>query len=286
MMRKCFRLLILVFFVCACAISSEKRLNVPDSPLIEELGQPFQLDLEHSRIPMRNYVEDPSKIDSISSDAPFNYEIDNSNIILLGRPQKPLYVLQLWSNGIPETIVMKKTRPVLYSFLYLGDANGVKVKGDFNDWNQEKLILNKNQNSFSDYQLLTAGRYEYRFVVDGIDMLDPYNKDSVESDSGWNSVLTIPEYDPKKIPVIDLVEYTDDVLTFTFEKMSGLYVLWQNTLLPQDFIENDEGTIKVYIPANAKDVESSVIRVWAENEDGYEDMEVQLRYGNVVPDNS
>lgn len=252
-------------------------------PLIEGYAEPIQLELELTRIPLNVYVEDATRIDSITSDGPFNYEVDNSTIILLGRPKKPLYVLQLWHNGVSESILLKRTKPKLHSFLYVGIANSVKVKGDFNKWDPETLVLNKNGNSFTDYALLSPGKYEYLFEVDGKEILDPFNRDSVQNEDKWHSVLTIPGVDVRQSPTIDVSRYTSSTIQLSAQKMSNVYVLWQNTLI-KDFVTVDENGIKIEVPANANELDKSTIRVWAENDESFSEvLEIELQFGEVVP---
>ncbi len=270
---------ILTLVLVSCS-SPRQELAVMMPPLINGLAQPVQLELELTRIPMSNYVENPGQIDSITSDGPFNYEVDNSDIILLGRPKKQLYVLHLWSNGFKETVLLKRTKPILHSFLYLGEAKEVTVKGDFNDWGDKSIVLKRKDNSFTNYVLLRPGEYEYLFVVDGEEILDPYNKDSIQSESRWHSVLTIPGVDIRKSPTLDIIGYDNQSIQLSIQKTTNVYAFWQNTLLDISFNENE---VKINIPINALEVEQSFIRVWAENEESFsEKLQIELRDGNVV----
>ncbi len=281
--RKRFLCYFIILALGSCNSTSEKTIDVLDEPLISGLADPVQLELELTRIPMSNYVEDPTRIDSVTSDGPFNYEIDNSDIILIGRPQKQLYVLHLWSNGFKESILLKRTKPILHSFLYIGDAKEVKVKGDFNEWDEELLKLKKSDKSFTDYVLLRPGEYEYLFVVDDKEILDPYNKDSVQNDGEWRSVLTVPGTDVRKSPTIDLIGNNDRKIQLTAQKISNVYVFWQNTLLTSDFISNTENGFIITIPNNATELDNSTIRIWAENEESFsEALEIELQSGKVI----
>lgn len=279
--RGCY-LSVVLAIMQACTPSENQEIAVLDPPLINHIAQPVQLELELTQIPLEEYIDDATRIDSITTNGPFNQQIDNSNILLLGRPQKPLYVLNIWSDGVAENLLLKRTRPILHNFLYIGKANGVKVKGDFNDWNPN-LILERNGNAFSDYLLLRPGRYEYLMMVDGREILDPYNKDSVLTDGRWHSVLSISGSDVQKSPIVRVASFSDKSISVSFQKTLGYYVFWQNTLLKSDLVEQTETGIQIEIPSNARTIEQSLIRVWTENvENGSEVLEIELKDGEML----
>lgn len=63
--------------------------------------------------------------------------------------------------------------------------------------------------------------------------------------------------------------------------------LWQNILLPADFVAVGENRAVVTLPSDARDVERSYIRLFAENGAGvYNDILVPLRYGKPVTEPS
>jgi len=265
----------------ACGDPSGRRIEVLDPPLIKIGSEPVQLELELTSIPMSSYSDDPLRVDSITTDGPFSYEVDNSNLQLFGRPKKPLYVLNMWEDGIPESILLKRTKPKLHNFLYIGDASGVKVMGDFNNWEPD-LILNKNGKAFSDYLLLRPGKYEYRLLVDGKEMLDPYSKDSVSRDGRWNSLLEIPGFDIRKSPVLGVVSSSKNKVLISLKKANGFYVFWENMLLPSDFVTQTEEGIEIEVPSNAREKEHSTLRFWAENAENSAVLKIELKYGVML----
>ena len=73
------------------------------------------------------------------------------------------------------------------------EAKQVMIAGDFNKWNANKTPLRKGKNGLWKKQLaLKAGRYEYKFVVDGNWINDPNNSYCVWNTYGsQNSVIEI-----------------------------------------------------------------------------------------------
>lgn len=86
-----------------------------------------------------------------------------------------------------------KRQKVAFS-LSAPEAKRVAVLGDFNEWSDTKHPMKKNENG--DWQkiaMLPAGRYEYRFLVDGKWWTDPKNDQACPNCFGThNNVLEVP----------------------------------------------------------------------------------------------
>lgn len=76
-----------------------------------------------------------------------------------------------------------------------GPGKTVSVAGSFNDWNPEAKYL-KDKNNDGVYRgivLLAPGKYEYKFVIDGIWSMDAGNPDFAANDFGTLNSLLIVE---------------------------------------------------------------------------------------------
>ncbi|MFC1585255.1 isoamylase early set domain-containing protein [Fibrobacterota bacterium] len=72
--------------------------------------------------------------------------------------------------------------------------NGKKVclAGSFNSWDQEKNRLKYRDGLYTSSLLLSPGRHEYKYVVDGEWLEDPESPESVPNAFGTrNSVVTV-----------------------------------------------------------------------------------------------
>jgi 1,4-alpha-glucan branching enzyme len=73
-------------------------------------------------------------------------------------------------------------------------ASAVSVAGTFNDWDPVRNPMKNNPNSgkFATTVVLSPGRHEYKFVVNGEWRADPNCAEAAPNDCGsMNSVLTV-----------------------------------------------------------------------------------------------
>lgn len=274
-----------IFLISVACDSLNYEIPTAEESLIIGRATPVNLDLEITRIILADYVLYPAKIDSITSDGPFNIEIDNSVLILLGRPKLPLYNLTFWSGGYGESVLLKRTKKTLYSFVYNGQAKEVKIKGEFNSWNANSSMLEPRGNGFSTYELLGPGQYQYLYVVDGEERLDPVNKDSVSNGmGGWNSVITIQGPNRKELPILSTAASWNNTISLNSSNpVEKVYAYWENRLIPEEQMVITEEEIQINIPKNAKDVERSKLWIWAYNQEGVSnEVMVPLHYGEVI----
>ena len=111
-----------IVLLAACSSNRSSQLEINDDPLILGTASPILLDLQSTRILLSDYILEPQRLDSVTSDGPFELEIDNSVLRVEGRPQKPVYNLTFWSKGIGESVLLKRTKKTLHSFVFMGDG--------------------------------------------------------------------------------------------------------------------------------------------------------------------
>ena len=70
-----------------------------------------------------------------------------------------------------------KKRRVTFA-LRAPNAEEVILLGDFNRWNEKKHRMKKDENGiWKKVVIIPAGRYEYKYLVDGRWQIDPKNRD-------------------------------------------------------------------------------------------------------------
>ncbi len=69
----------------------------------------------------------------------------------------------------------------------------VFVAGTFNGWNPAEIVMRENgDGAYATSLLLTPGRYEYKFIVNGQWVADPNCPDSIQNGHGSvNSAMTV-----------------------------------------------------------------------------------------------
>ena len=85
-----------------------------------------------------------------------------------------------------------KKQKVTFS-LSAPEAKRVAVLGDFNKWSADAHLMKKDENGvWNKFAMLPAGRYEYRFLVDGQWWNDPKNDQACRNCFGTqNNILDV-----------------------------------------------------------------------------------------------
>lgn len=97
------------------------------------------------------------------------------------------------ANRTPERAVEKRADKSIEFTLKMPQARSACVAGTFNGWDTKKTPMQKDGSSGWKANVpLPAGRYEYRFVVDGQWLSDPNARESVKNPFGSsNSVILV-----------------------------------------------------------------------------------------------
>jgi Glycogen recognition site of AMP-activated protein kinase len=83
-------------------------------------------------------------------------------------------------NGLPDgqgdfNSVIRIGTPYLFKLNGYTTAKQVFLAGSFNHWRKDELYMDKTATGWQLNYTLGAGNYEYRFIVDGREMIDPLN---------------------------------------------------------------------------------------------------------------
>mgnify|MGYP000592535640 CR=1 FL=1 len=94
----------------------------------------------------------------------------------------------------PRDYVSKLPQPELRFVefsLKMPKARSVKLAGDFNKWNADKLPLSKNGSRWKTILTLPVGSYKYLYKIDGKFVLDPLNPKTTYHNSRKVSLLIV-----------------------------------------------------------------------------------------------
>lgn len=289
-------LLFPVFFVL---LACQPKLNQPaDSPDNLNLNSLLTLENGENEIFLQDFILHPVDIDSVTSSSKFveiNLSKDKLNAhVFVDAAMEQFVDLKIWIKGTAYSVPCRKSDKIDYVFSYdplevsIKQPKRVQIAGQMNDWTPSRtpdLEFNKNY-QFEIKLRLSPGTYLYQLVIDGEQNHDASNPDKVDNGYGkYNSILQIPGMNDL-FPILLTDSYSKHSITLTFQnEVNSVFVYWQNSLLPKNFIQIKSGKMTIDIPAEANDVERSFIRVWASNQFGVSnDMLIPLQYGKVLTD--
>ncbi|MBT8382004.1 MAG: alpha-glucosidase C-terminal domain-containing protein [Ignavibacteria bacterium] len=148
-------------------------------------------------------------------------------------------------------VKLNRTKKYLFTYKPTPTDKQVNLFGQFNSWNRQTLPMkDANKDGTLEIEIpLDPGRYEYKFFVDGKELIDPENPVKVSNGLGdFNSVRVIEEETVEKIFLHILGKEENEnglKLKFYFEnldrsnmvKPESVIALFDNQMFPSDQIE-------------------------------------------------
>ncbi len=269
----------------------QNTIEFPENPEIKVLAAPIQINPDSTKIFLRDFFPGKPEIDSFAHSQFLSLNFDekkyNLNLQVKSESLPLLSVLKVWVKNQAYDLLLKKSPKIKYKFTYTSpeEYEKIQIKGEFNAWNSESTPLAKNGNQWETTFFIEPGSYQYLLVLDGKELLDPTNQDSITNNmGGYNSLLSVGKHENLKPPVLKTLSFTEKSIKIEAENNpKEIFVFFQNYLLPVSHITKEENNIEIKIPGFAKNKERSYIRVWAYNTDGISnDLLVPLHFGKVI----
>ncbi len=275
----------------SCKEKSENADFFPNNPMLVGLASPIQLNVEQTTVLLSDFFPNSPKIDSVKTDDYLKAEIINNEEIKLTVLSDSLPCLSLLDFFVGKdkySVLLEKSTKINYRFAFYPEGKNykeVKVKGEFNSWNANSLVLSFNGEAWVNNIIVEPGKYQYILVIDGQERLDPTNMDSVSNNmGGYNSLLAIGNTDNVKIPLIYTHSYQKDEISIGVENTEGeIIALYENYQITD--IKKDGMFYHITIPKHAAHKERTFIRVWAYNNKGISnDLLIPLHNAEVIRD--
>ncbi|MFM8738736.1 MAG: glycogen-binding domain-containing protein, partial [Cytophagales bacterium] len=162
----------------------DKPVVFNDQNLIFGNASPITLQNNSNEINLDDYVIDISKIDSVSAPVELKKKVDKNVLTLEGELATKISCIKLWHQGQAYAIPVRKGNKKNVTLTFRGSAKNVRTKGEFNAWNAQSSVFTKTDSGFVYNLSVAPGNYQYLFIVDGKEIRDPNNKDSVENGMG------------------------------------------------------------------------------------------------------
>lgn len=284
---------LLLLFLAAC--SDRTKIDYPSNPEIMGLATPIELQTEFATIVLDDYFRDISRIDSFTLPAFLEYKLSGDNFEFLEirtvhEEATPLSEMKVWVEGFPYSLLIKKNRKQKTGLSF--DPEGkkyktVQVTGTLNNWNPSVTSMSFEDGIWKTELMLNPGRYEYLFVVDGKWISDPLNPESKKSPTGnMNSILSVgvSGAEPPHLHTHiagSTIEIGND------QPLKEVIVLWENYRLNESFVNVSQGSFEITLPAEARKMERSYLRILGWNDQGASnDLLIPIQKGRVLKDAS
>jgi glycosidase len=267
------------FFSCKKEITDRQLLS-------KGMTTPIYLDKGTTEIYLTDYILQTSVIDSIEKSKYYKTELAKDKKTLKLTPNKyfkSIQNLKLYLSGTSYDIPIFKYIKKSVSFSFpKKEAKKVAFKSQIVGW---QTVPMQDKSTFWEYKTeLDPGNYEYLFVVDGKEQLDPNNPKKISNGmGGYNSLYLIPDKSKKKPFIISESEKGNSFILKSKNTIEAAYVYLGHELLSNKYVNlsTDAHSITIQIPEYSK--EKSNIRVYAYNFFGRgNDVLIPIANGRVI----
>ncbi len=255
------------------------------------LYTPVHLNFDTTRIYLRDYLADLKATKFELPEGLTNHSNSNDTLILTGAPKQKLSTINLiTTDGVKSLLLVASSQKkvnfmIPQSLMVHGDFD-VRIIGAFNYWNRESPPLLKRNDAFVQTYVLAPGRYEYKLYMNGQELLDPSNKDSVSNGmGGYNNVLVVEE--EGAAPGNFEVNLTEEN-SLKISSLNGpinYVAFWNNEQITLPCNRKMPPDCTIPIPEKAKKIKRSYIRIYSfAGKIQSKDVLIPLEYGKPVMD--
>lgn len=260
-MRKTFFIIVLIYIV---GCTQYEVVNISNfSTVVLQTGIEKEIDLS-------KYI---SKIGDVSigqvDGVNVHYATDTKSLKSKADNNKPLIVLPMVVNGEQFSLLLRINPMVAHTFTYKPESteSNIVVMGQFNDWSRTALPLSDEDNDgvYERIVYLKPQRHEYKFVVDGVELIDPTNPIFISNNiGGWNSILDLSEFRLESGGRIIKEKWEKGLLTYYYNPIDDnsalkelilihnnsiveeeLYNIDEKNLISVDYMKLGEGTLRI-----------------------------------------
>ncbi|MAJ43281.1 MAG: hypothetical protein CMF96_00865 [Candidatus Marinimicrobia bacterium] len=207
---------------------------------------------EYETLILSNYINNHKecKINTFSDN--LDLEIKSDTLLLLQKNTfNGLELIELRCSEQYYKIPVKKrsSEDIRFNYFSNNQELSVFVMGNFNDWSRTSHPMKYSNGKYESIINFTTGKYEYKFVINGDEVLDKNNRDSIPNGlGGWNNTFEIKEEKINFPGKIIKSEVNDDtaqvILKFKFNKnqnnerlnINKTFVLLNNSVLNQKYL--------------------------------------------------
>ena len=254
------------------------------------LFTPVNLQADTTVIYLRDYLPDLDYSEISLPDGLLDHSPKRDTLMLTGdMPAKMGRLDLLTPDGIQSLVLVANDQKKVTIRIAEESIEGeeVRVFGSFNNWNREVTPLIPDQGFYQASYQLVPGRYEYKLLVDGMEITDPDNPETVDNGMGSaNSVLRVPEPAGEKPSDFQLrrVPEKDEQLILT-NNANRYLAFWNNQPIVVACEKSIDGNCRLRIPPVAQTMKRSYVRIYSyRGKHRGKDLLLPLEYGEPVSD--
>ncbi len=259
----------------------------PKDSKLMGLASPILLNQDTVRIILSDYFPTGIKIDSIKCDHDIQTStVDDFLFLVEGKGVPPVSNITIFAEGLPYSIPIRRPNILAHIFNLKFDQEyeDVRIKGEFNSWNADELVLSKTDTSWQAVLFAPARKYQYKIVADGNEISDPNNPVEISNNmGGYNNVLNM-SIAPSSTPQLITHSFDKKQIKLLAKNIDNIYAYWENFKLE---VHQSADTFSIEIPAFAKYEARSHIRVYGSGTAlSSNDLLIPLKKGKVIADAS
>ncbi len=290
-------LLSIIFYATSCKNSENNNVQefkFSDENFIIGLASPINLETDTTIIFIKDYIPQDVEITGIETHEAIQYQLSGDSLQIklkiISDDLPKLSFLKLNVGWVEYSILLKKSEKIKHKITFNPkgkEYRTVQIKGEMNAWNPNNTNLSLNKGIWETEFEIEPGTYQYLFVVNGRQMLDPENPEKISNGmGGFNSVLKVGNVDKSMLPVIYTESYEPNVLNITYKNnVTELLVTYRNFELDKSFFNLKEDTFQIVIPSDENKKNRAYIRIWAYNDYGISnDLLIPIQNGQVLTD--
>lgn len=290
-MKQILTLLLSIGILFSCSNKKEEtRPSIAVGNDILGLASPIKLQPDTTTIHLLDYIENASKVDSISFSEGFSFDYNAENgflkVVVEGEAA-PLSRMDLTYNGTQYSIPVYGSKRKSHHFSYKAantDMEEIALKGNFNGWNPSATPLTFNGEVWETDLVLEPGLYEYLVVIDGVEQLDDNNPDKKSNGmGGQNSTFQVGDPNAESFHISTYRLSGDSIQVVYDNALNNPEIFYNNQMIGADGMSRKDGILSIAIPETTTEQARSNIRVYgADNAKRTNDLLIPLANNAVI----
>ena len=270
-----------------------QEFSFPAENFIPGLASPVNLNTDTTIVSLKDYIPQDVEITGIKTNEAIQHKLSEDSLqlklIVISNNLPKLSFLKINLVGIEHSILLKKSDKIKQKITFNPQGKTyqkVQIKGEMNAWNPNNTNLVLKDGIYETEFEIEPGTYQYLFVINGREKLDPANPKKISNGiGGFNSVMKVGVLDESNVPQIVTNSYAPNVINITFKNnVTELLATYRNFELDNSFFNIHEDTFQIVIPKD-ENKKTAYIRIWAYNDYGISnDLLIPVQNKKVITD--